>query len=114
MCHKKIVHIQAHMFLTLLQVVLDIAQRAAKAEGHQIPSEFPAKARDAWRNIHFMLGGHPRLLSYALKIMGRKGSQNMGKVETGREWNQGTFVFSITNLFGVLGFIADMQTCNES
>ena len=48
------------------QVVLDIAQRAARAAGRAPPRELPL----AWSHLHALLGGNPRLLSLAVVRVG--------------------------------------------
>lgn len=98
---------------SMLQVVLDIAQHSASTEGHQFPDELPSEAREAWRNVHCMLGGNPRLLFYALRLIGRKRSAYMGQLQPGREWNRGTLT-PLTLHFVVFScFAAHMQSCKE-
>ena len=73
-----------------LQVVLDIAKRGADAEGCKPPTELPPDAKKAWMQVHFMLGGNPRLMSYVLEIMGKRRSVELGFLWWGEEWNRGT------------------------
>ncbi|BDA47434.1 hypothetical protein COCOBI_10-2820 [Coccomyxa sp. Obi] len=87
----KSVYLPMHL-LTLehtLEVVLNLAQRAAASEGCEGPAALPPDAKKAWTNVHHMLGGNPRLLSYALEAMGKKEGPQMGDAERRLQWNKG-------------------------
>lgn len=79
--------------IPILQVVLDMAQRAARSEGHEAPLQLPDEAKQAWRNIYHMVGGVPRLLSYALTHIGTLGGLHMGQLQPHRAWNTGTLCY---------------------
>ena len=74
-----------------MQVVLDTARRAAMAERCKVPEKLSCDAEEAWRLVHFMLGGNPRLLSYALEAMGKRGGPKLDvQQQQNRAWNTGT------------------------
>ncbi|BDA44297.1 hypothetical protein COCOBI_05-4810 [Coccomyxa sp. Obi] len=73
-----------------LEVVLDMARRAAALEGRSAPQKLPV----AWRALHAYMGGNPRLLSYLLMHLGHRSSE--GHQTSGEEaafrssfWNRG-------------------------
>ncbi len=88
--------------LPVLQVVLDMAQRAARAEGQEAPARLPDEAKQAWCHVYHMVGGVPRLLSFALKHMGWLGGLRMGQLQPHRAWNTGTLCFSLGHLVTAL------------
>ncbi len=51
-------------------MVLNLAKRAALAAGRPVPEELPESAMEAWKQVHWHLGGTPRLLCSFLEVLG--------------------------------------------
>ena len=77
-------------------MVWDIAKRAAEAEGCEFPTELPPRAKKAWLQVFFMLGGHPYLLTYTLEVMGKRDSIELGFPRRGGEWKRGALLVCTT------------------
>ena len=86
-----------------------MAQRAARADGGDAASELPPQAKEAWKHVYYMLGGNPRLLSYALEYMGDLGRRDMGRLQKGRFWNPGNTSLHCSCISGKL--CALMHSC---
>ncbi len=85
-----------------MQVVLDMAKRAAESEGSMPPDYLPPEAKKAWTHVHYMLGGNPRLLSFALEVMGNRQINWTGLPQGGADWNRGTLLVSSCGTFTAL------------
>lgn len=63
--------ILSHRCLIAVQVVLNLAKRAALAAGRTAPTQLSEGAAEAWKHVHWYLGGNPRLLCFFVENLGQ-------------------------------------------